>query len=203
MKRSIYLVFVITLFLTLSFPSLRAEEGMLPLSEIDKLDLKEKGFLIDAGELFNPNGVSLIDGIINLGGCTASFVSPDGLILTNYHCAFGAIQAVTTPEKDYMRDGFFSSNRSEEVPAKRYTVRLIESYKDVSKDVLKVIKKKMTHAQRTKAVQKKMKKIVVNFEKKNPGKRAEVAEMFRGKTYVFFIYRYIKDVRLVYAPPRS
>ena len=65
--------------------SLQAEEGMLPLSEIPRLDLKSLGFKIDANELYNPNGVSLIDGIINLRGCTASFVSPDGLILTNYH----------------------------------------------------------------------------------------------------------------------
>ncbi len=203
MKRTIYFYLMCLIFLTFFVSSLMSEEGMLPLSEIHKLDLKSKGFLLDAKELYNPDGVSLIDGIINLSGCTASFVSKEGLMLTNYHCAFRAIQSVTTKEQDYMHNGFSALNRSEEVQAKGYTVRINESYKDVSKEVLSVVNKKMTYAQRTRAIEKRMKEIEVRIEKKNPGKRAEVAEMFAGKTYVLFIYRYLKDVRLVYAPPRS
>jgi hypothetical protein len=183
--------------------SLNAEEGMFPLSEIHKLDLKARGFDIKPVELYNPNGISLIDGIIDLDGCTASFVSADGLILTNYHCAFGAIQSLTTPENDYLQDGFYAADRCAELPAKRYSVRLIESYRDVSREVLSVLKKKMTHAQRRQATEEKMNRLVAAIEKDHPGKRAEVAEMFRGKTYVLFVYKYIKDVRLVYAPPRS
>jgi hypothetical protein len=99
----------------------------------------------------------LIDGIINLKGCTASFVSPDGLLLTNYHCAFGAIQSVTTKEKDYMRDGFIANNRSQEMQTENYTVRVIEFYREVSKEVLSVVKKEMDYAQRTKAIEKKIK----------------------------------------------
>ncbi len=197
-----HVICIIALILSLG-PALRSEEGMFPLSEIHKLDLKARGFAIASTELYNPNGVSLIDGIIDLDGCTASFVSGDGLILTNYHCAFGAIQSLTTTENDYLRDGFYAAERGAELPAKRYTVRLIESYRDVSQEVLSVIRKKMTHAQRSKAIEEKMKRLVVAVEKERPGKRAEVAEMFRGKTYVLFIYDYIKDVRLVYAPPRS
>jgi hypothetical protein len=182
---------------------IHAEEGMLPLSEINKLDLKALGLKIDPKELYNPDGISLIDGIINLGGCTASFVSPDGLILTNYHCAFRAVQSVTTEEKDYLRDGFIAPDRSQELPAKGYTAQVIEFYRDVSEDVLSVVKKKMTYAQRAKAIEKQVKKIEVSTEKKYPGRRAEVAEMFIGKTYVLFVYTYLKDIRLVYAPPRS
>jgi len=202
MKRLIGFFVVIFLFLNLSF-FLHPEEGMIPLSEIHKLDLKALGFQLDSKELYNPNGISLIDGIINLRGCTASFVSPDGLMLTNYHCAFGAIQAVTTKEKDYMRDGFIANNRSLEVKAESYTVRVIESYREVSKEVLEVVKKEMDYAQRTKAIEKKIKEIELEIEKKYPGRRAEVAEMFMGKTYVLFVYTYLKDIRLVYAPPRS
>lgn len=203
MKRTI--CFGLMLIISLTFPAfnLKAEEGMYPLSEINKLDLRSMGLQLDAAELYNPEGVSLIDAIIDLGGCSASFVSADGLILTNYHCAFGAIQGVTTPENDYFRDGFLARSRSEEVEAKNYTVRIIESYRDVSGEVLSVLKKKMSHTQRAKAIEEKMKRIVAAIEKKSPGTNAEVAEMFQGKTYVLFIYRYIKDVRLVYAPPRS
>jgi hypothetical protein len=202
MKRLIGFFVVVFLCLNLSF-LLYPEEGMIPLSEIHKLDLKVLGFQLESTELYNPNGISLIDGIINLRGCTASFVSPDGLMLTNYHCAFPAIQLVTTKEKDYMRDGFIADNSSQEVRAENYTVRVIESYRDVSKEVLSIVKGKMDFAQRTKAIEKKIKEIELKIEKKYPGRRAEVAEMFMGKTYVLFVYTYIKDVRLVYAPPRS
>lgn len=198
--KHILCVFITVLILV---PALRAEEGMFPLSEIGKLDLKARGFEIEPAELYNPAGISLINGIIDLDGCTASFVSADGLILTNYHCAFGAIQSLTTTENDYLRDGFHAAEPGAELPAKRYTVRLIESYRDVSRQVLSVLNRKMTHTQRSKAIDEKMKRLVVAVEKARPGKRAEVAEMFRGKTYVLFVYDYIKDVRLVYAPPRS
>ncbi|HLP57684.1 MAG TPA: S46 family peptidase [Candidatus Deferrimicrobium sp.] len=203
MKRIICSSFMFVISLTFLFFSLEAEEGMYPLSEINKLDLRAMGFQLDADELYNPQGVSLIDAVIDLRGCSASFISADGLILTNYHCAFGAIQGVTTPEKDYFRDGFLARDRSEELEAKNYTVRIIESYRDVSSDVLSVLKKNMTHTQRAKAINEKMNRIVTAVEKKKPGTSAEVAEMFQGKTYVLFIYRFIKDVRLVYAPPRS
>ena len=197
-----HVIIIIALIFVLG-PALHGEEGMFPLSEIHKLDLKARGFAIEPSELYNPQGVSLIDGIIDLDGCTASFVSSDGLILTNYHCAFGAIQSLTTTENDYLRDGFYAAERHAELPAKRYTVRLIESYRDVSRQVLSVLGKKMTHARRSQAIEEKIKRLEVDVEKANPGRRAEVAEMFRGKTYVLFIYNYIKDVRLVYAPPRS
>ncbi|MBN2346977.1 MAG: S46 family peptidase, partial [Candidatus Aminicenantes bacterium] len=72
-----------------------------------------------------------------------------------------------------------------------------------SRQVLAAVRKRMSHGERAKAIEEAMKRMVVAFEKKNPGKRAEVAEMFRGKTYVLFTYEYLKDVRLVYAPPRS
>ena len=96
---------------------LQAEEGMWPLSEIHKLDLTSRGLLMDPLELYNPDGVSLIDGIINLSGCTASFISSDGLILTNYHCAFRAIQSATSAENDLFEDGFMAEDRSKELSA--------------------------------------------------------------------------------------
>ena len=198
MKKA-FLPFLLTLLL---FP-LRADEGMWPLSELHKLDLRSKGLQIDSQEIYNPQGVSLIDGIVQLGGCTGSFVSSEGLIVTNHHCAFGAVQAASSQEKDYVSDGFTAPSRREEIPAKGYTVRITESYRDVSAQVLKAVKTGMSPLARTKAVEKRIKEIVADAEKKNPGKRAEVAEMFSGKSYVLFLYTYLKDLRLVYVPPRS
>jgi len=183
--------------------TINAEEGMYPMSEIHKLNLNEKGLEIDALDIYNPGGISLIDGICKLNGCTGSFVSPEGLILTNHHCAYGAVQTASSAENDYITYGFLAADRNDEIQAKGYTVRITESYSDVSKEVLSAVKKEMSHAERTMAIEKRIKEIVKKAEKKNPGKRADISEMFIGKTYVLFIYTYLKDIRLVYAPPRS
>jgi len=180
-----------------------ADEGMWPISDIHKLDLKAKGLKIDPKEIYNPHGLSLIDAIVKVGGCTGSFVSSEGLILTNHHCAYGAAQAASTRERDYIKDGFLARDRSQEIEAKGLTARITDSYRDVSREVLSVVTEGMDLAERTKAIEKKIKEIVAETEKENPGKRAEVAEMFIGKTYVLFIYTYLKDIRLVYVPPRS
>ena len=70
----------------------KADDGMYPMSELPRLNLKEKGIELTAEQLFNPNQISLVDGICRVNGCTGSFVSPNGLIITNHHCAFDAIQ---------------------------------------------------------------------------------------------------------------
>lgn len=203
MKKSIRILNIIVLVSFALVNDTLTDEGMYPMSEIHKLNLQARGLELEMSELFNPDGISLIDGICNVGGCSGSFVSSDGLILTNHHCAYRAIQAASTQENDYLQNGFLAQNRSEEIQAKGYTVRITESYRDVSKKVLRVVKDNMDLAERTKAIEKKTKEIVKKEEKQHPGKRAEVSEMFTGKTYVLFLYTYLKDIRLVYAPPRS
>jgi len=180
-----------------------ADEGMYPISELYKLNLKSKGLKIDPKAIYNPNGIGLIDAVVQLSGCTGSFVSKDGLIITNHHCAFGAVQAASSKENDYVTDGFLAKSREEEIQARGISARILESYKDVSKDVLSVLSDKMDLADRTKAIDKKIREIVAETEKKYPGKRAEVSEMFAGKTYVLFLSTVLRDVRLVYVPPRS
>jgi len=194
-----FFILLLALVINLSL----ADEGMYPISEIHKLNLKAKGLKIDPKELYNPDGVSLIDAIVMVGGCTGSFVSPDALILTNHHCAFGAAQAASTKENDYITNGFLARTRAEEVPATGYTVRITESYRDVSRDVLGAVTVGMELAERTKAIDRKMKELAAEAEKQQPGKRAEVSEMFAGRTYVLFIYTYLRDVRMVYVPPRG
>ena len=180
-----------------------ADEGMYPLTELRNLDLHARGLTISAEELYNPRGVSLIDAIVNIGGCTGSFVSADGLILTNHHCAFPALQAASTPEQDYVTHGFLAGRRSDEIRARGNTVRIIESYRDVSGEILGVLADSMSPGERTRAITAKTKTLVAETERQQAGRRAEVAEMFAGKTYVLFVYTYLRDVRLVYVPPRG
>ncbi|MGN6545102.1 MAG: S46 family peptidase [Aureliella sp.] len=180
-----------------------ADEGMYPISSIGQLDLNRKGLAIAPEEIFNPNETCLVDGICRVNGCTGSFVSPSGLIITNHHCAYGALQSASTPQRDYLADGFQAHTRAEEVIAKGYTVRITESYSDVSQQVLSVVTPEMSFLERTKAIERRCKELEKQAEVAAPGKRAEVAEMFAGKTYVLFLYTYLKDVRLVFAPPAS
>jgi len=193
------LLILIVLFSTI----LHAEEGMIPLSELNKLDLKSAGFELTAEDIFNQDAPSLSDAIVKLGGCTGSFISPEGLILTNHHCAFRAVQTASTPENDYLQNGFNAGNRTGEIQAKGYTVRITRSFEDVSTEILKDLDSISDFAERTKTIRKRMKEVTVQAEEKNPGLRAEVSEMFRGQTYVLFLYTYLKDVRMVYVPPIS
>ena len=110
----------------------RADDGMYPMSELPRLNLKEKGIELTADQLFNPNQISLVDGICRVNGCTGSFVSANGLIITNHHCAFDAIQKASTAANDLLTNGFIAANREQEISAPDYQVRITENYRDVS-----------------------------------------------------------------------
>lgn len=183
--------------------NLHSEEGMIPISALKELDLKSRGIELSAEELFNPQAISVVDGICRVNGCTGSFVSANGLIITNHHCAFDAIQKASTAEKDLLTQGFHAASLAEEIPSPGYTVRVTEDYVDISTQVLSAVNEKMTGIERAKAIEQRRKEIEIQAEKDHPGLRAEVAEMFTGKTYYLFLYTYLKDVRLVFAPPSS
>ena len=179
------------------------EEGMYPLSEISKLDLKKAGLKIDINQIYNPNGIGLIDALVNIGGCTGSFVSDEGLIITNHHCVFDYVSRASSVENNYLENGFLAEDKSKEIPAVGLTCKITESYEDVSDIILTAANEAKDVSERTKAIQKKSRELIEEAEKKNPEIKAEVSEMFIGKTYILFKYKIIKDVRLVYAPPRS
>jgi hypothetical protein len=180
-----------------------AEEGMFPMTELERLDLASKGFQLGPRDLFHPGGIGLVQGICRVNGCTGSFVSPGGLIITNHHCAFEAIQNASNKQQDYLEQGFVAATRQQEIPAPGYTVRITERFTDVSESVLAAATPDMGFADRTKAIDRRRKELEQAAEKANPGLRAEVAEMFTGKSYYLFLYTYLKDIRLVFAPPAS
>ncbi len=190
-------------FLFLAFTPFRPHEGMYPLTEIRNLDLREAGLKIPVDEIYNPTGVSLVDALVNIGGCTGSFVSPEGLIITNHHCAFGAVQKASTMENNYLENGFLAESREQEIPAEGVTCKITQSYEDVSNEVLNAANAVADVSEREKAVEDKIKEIIKREEKKDPSIEAQVSEMFIGETYILFRYKVIKDVRLVYVPPRA
>lgn len=177
-------------------------EGMFPLSEISKLDLKKAGLKIKTKEVYNPNGVSLVDALVRVGGCTGSFVSEEGLIITNHHCAFSSAANASSKENDYITNGFLAKDKSEEIRT-GITCRITASYRDVSDAVLTGTDKAKNADERAEIIAKNIKHITEDEQKANPDLEIEISEMFIGKAYTLFRYQQIKDVRLVYIPQRS
>lgn len=201
-KQSKIFLFLIILLSFAFIPSV-PDEGMFPLNDIRNLDLKSAGLKISIDEVYNPEGVSLVDALVKVGGCTGSFVSEEGLILTNHHCIFGAVQEASTVENNYLENGFVANTRDEEIPAKGLTCRITVSYEDVSAEVLEAADKADDISKRTDAISIKIREIIKREEEKDSTIKAEVSEMFVGESYVLFRYQMINDVRIVYAPPRS
>ncbi|MCJ7496719.1 MAG: S46 family peptidase [candidate division Zixibacteria bacterium] len=202
-KKILLALLVLFLWGFLSLNSL-ADEGMWLLDSIDKLpidSLKAKGLKLNPEEIYNPKGGGISDAVVQIGA-TSSFVSPEGLIITNHHVAFGAIQRQSTPEHNYLRDGFYAKTREEEIPAIGTNVYITKSFKDVTDKVLKVVNEKMSDLERYKAIEKITKKIIKECEK-GEDIRCRLASMYEGKEYYLFASFKIRDVRLVFAPPRS
>lgn len=194
---------VLISLLTLSFVSFNPNEGMYPLTEIGNVNLREAGLKIPVAQVYNPDSVSLVNAVVHLGGCTGSFVSPEGLIVTNHHCVFGAVQRSSTTQNNYLENGFLARSNAEEIPAEGMTCKITQSYEDVSELILKAANAVDDISERERAIENKINEIVKDEEEKDPAIEAQVAEMFAGETYILFRYKVLKDVRLVYIPPRD
>jgi hypothetical protein len=204
MKKFVAFVLIAaTWLITLSHSNRKHDEGMFLLSDLRNIDLKKIGLNISPEELYNPNGVSLIDAIVRVGGCTGSFLSDDGLIITNHHCAFGFVQQISNAQNNYIKDGFLAMNREQEVQAKGLVCRITASYQDVSQNVLAGTETIIDATTRAQIVAKNIRTLTEIENQKNPGLQCEISEMFTGRTYVLFRYKLLKDVRLVYVPARS
>jgi hypothetical protein len=203
MKKSILLLTALCVLSSIQFSAIAPDEGMFPLSEISKLDLKKAGLKIDQTQVYNPKGLSLVDALVNVGGCTGSFVSNQGLIITNHHCAFESVQLASTPEKDYLTNGFVAKTMEQEIPAKNLTCKITDSYEDVSNTILSAVSDIVDPSERINKINAKIAEIIKAEEAKDKSIKAEISEMFIGRTYVLFRYKTIKDVRLVYIPQRA
>ncbi len=122
-SRWLILAFVLSLVLAAG-----ADEGMWMPHQMKDLNLKSQGLRMDPGELYKKDGTGLMSAVVNLGGGTGEFVSPEGLVLTNHHVAYGAVQRASSKEKDYITDGFLAWTRGEEIPAQGYQVGVLLGY---------------------------------------------------------------------------
>lgn len=181
-----------------------AGEGMWVPQQLPEIagPLRKAGLRLDPKQLADLTGDPM-GAVVSLGGCTASFVSPQGLVATNHHCAYGAIQLNSTPEKNLMRDGFNAATLQEEVSAgPNARIYALDSIQDVTEEVEDVIARAPDAYARTQALETLEKQLVAECERE-PGYRCRLYSFMGGTAYRLFRNLEIKDVRLVYAPPGS
>ena len=202
MKKLLFLVALICM----GASQVRADEGMWLPSEILKKikDIQSQGFKLSAEDIYSVNKSSLKDAVVRFGGgCTGELISPEGLLITNHHCGFGQIQSHSSVEHDYLRDGFWAMSRAEELPNPGLSVSFLEYMEDVTDQVMKGIKPKMTEEKRNEVIAKNTKKIEEKAVIGGKGLRANVRPIYYGNQYFLFVYKVYTDVRLVGAPPSS
>ncbi|MGM9735013.1 MAG: S46 family peptidase [Candidatus Cryptobacteroides sp.] len=187
-------------------PRAKADEGMWLPSLIGSRigDMQSKGFRLDAEDIYSINEASLKDAVVLFGGgCTGELISPEGLLLTNHHCGYRYIQFHSSVEHDYLRDGFWAMNRSEELPNKNLTVRFLERMEDVTSAVLKGASETSSAQEIAEIVKRNSEMIVSEATKEGAGLKASVEALYYGNQYFMFVFREYSDIRLVGAPPSS
>lgn len=185
------------------FPA-KADEGMWLLSNLENnyKAMRDAGLELTPDEIYSVNHSSLKDAIVSLRFCTAEIISPDGLMLTNHHCSYGAIQSHSSVDHDYLSDGFWAKNRSEELPAEGFTASILIRMENVTEEILNELTEDMDPMEWATAIQEKSKALMEAAEDGN-FYSAQVRSMLEGNAFYLFVYETYRDVRLVGAPPSS
>lgn len=209
MKRNSRLLscfFALLLAISLVPRGVMGEEGMflpdalgsLPMEKLNKLGLK-----LPVSEIYNPTGASLTDAVVIVGGGSGAFVSPEGLLLTNHHVAFDALVDSSQPGNDLGTLGFVAKSRSDELPAPKYTVTITQGVKNVTNDILSRVPDSSAYPERLAAMQNKIRTLESTQSKEADGVRVRVVPLNEGLAYYQFTYLILRDVRIVYAPPKN
>ena len=186
--------------------NVKADEGMWLLPLIEKLNIEkmnEMGFKLTAEDIFSINQSSIKDAVVIFGrGCTGELISEKGLILTNHHCGYGAIQSLSSMENNYLEDGFWAATFDDEIPAPGLTVSFLKQMEDVTEQVLEGVSDDMPFAERQQKIVENRTKIIkeVQGETKN---RVLVQDFFGGNQYFLVVYEVFSDIRFVGAPPTT
>ena len=204
MKRFISIIAALTLFAGSAF----ADEGMWLLPLIQKMNgkaMKELGCELTPKQIYDINNTSLKDAIVQFGGgCTGEIISSEGLLVTNHHCGYGNIQKLSSVEHDYLKDGYWAMNRSEELPCEGLTVTFLQYMQDVT-PIIKKAEKKAAKAgvNAEELIEAAIDDVVAEAKKDNPYCEVEVETFYNQNVYYLIVYKVYKDVRFVGAPPSS
>ncbi len=198
-------VFLLLSAITLNVSPVKADEGMwLPfLVGRNYEDMKKHGLNLSAEEIYSINNSSLKDAVISFGGfCTGELISNNGLVLTNHHCGYGAIADVSTPEHNYLDNGFWAKKHADEIYIPGLHATFVIRMADVTKDILPYLNDKMSAQERSEKVAE-LEKILVAEGTKGTKYSGFVRDFYDGNEFYLFITERYNDIRLVGTPPQS
>ena len=208
MKRIISIITALTIFAGGAI----ADEGMWLLPLLEKMNgkaMKELGCELTPKQIYDINNTSLKDAIVQFGnGCTGEIISSEGLLVTNHHCGYSNIQKLSSVEHDYLKDGYWAMNRSEELPCEGLTVTFLEYMQDVTKTVEKIREKaskeyKGDEAKEQEAIATKLEALIKEVEDNNPGCIVTLQDFYNNNVFYIIVYKVYRDIRFVGAPPSS
>jgi len=181
-----------------------ADEGIWLLNELPMETLNQAGFQLSADQMYDTDNPSWSDAIVQIGGGTGSFVSGNGLVVTNHHVAYDALQALSSEQHNYTRDGYEATSPEEELYAEGYQAFLALEWNDVTNQVLSNVTSQMSPAERANAIENAVNRIEEEASS-DAGDiyRFEVTSFDSGLRYILFQYMRFDDIRLVYAPPEA
>ena len=203
-KINLILLLLISYLLPLT---LTAQQGgmWIPslLEGMNAKEMKSLGMKMSVSDIYNINKSSLKDAVPHFnGGCTAEIISNQGLLLTNHHCGYGQIQAHSSVQNDYLTNGFWAKNLSEELPNKNLEVTFIVRIEDVTKKVLADTQNLKDETLRNAQIERNIASLVQNSPKES-WQENRIRAFYEGNQYILFVVETFKDVRLVGAPPSA
>ena len=173
-------------------PSAKADEGMWLLPLLEKINsdaLRNLGARLTPEQIYSVNNASIKDAIVQFGGgCTGEIISSNGLLVTNHHCGYGNIQSLSSEEHNYLEDGYWAKNLSEELPVPGLTVKFLQSMTDVTGKA---------------DTDKKKEALIEKALKENPNCVAQIVNFYNNNVQYLIVYKIYRDVRFVGAPPAS
>ncbi len=198
---------LLILLLSLSlFAGVRADEGMWMLPLIQKLNIQKMngmGCTLTADQIYSDKSVSLKDAVVVFGnGCTGVMVSNQGLVFTNHHCGFSAIQEASTVEHNYLKNGFTSQKQEDEIPSSGLSVKFLVKIQDVTERIISQLPDTLLGKART-SKQDSISKVIEKEAEKDNVYSASVKPFFAGNEYYLFVYEKFTDVRFAFAPPAA
>lgn len=204
---------LLVMFALLAVSMAKADEGMWLLSKLKQQNIakmQQMGFKLTAEDIYDVNKPGIKDAIVGLGNagrpfrhfCSGEIISPNGLLLTNHHCGFSALQSHSSVEHDYLQDGFWAYETKDELTNPGITASILERMEDVTDRVAPLLKDDMSEMDRNIIIDS-ISAVIVREATKDTKLSGQVQAMFEGNQYFLFLYTIYKDVRLVGAPPQS
>ncbi|MFZ0391956.1 MAG: S46 family peptidase, partial [Calditrichia bacterium] len=193
-------LFAVGMLLTVcSISLIRADEGMWLPHQIAGLNLAKAGLEMNPEDLYKMDGSGIMSAVVRMGGGTAEFVSEKGLLLTNHHVAYGALQRASDSEHDYLQNGYLAETPEQEIIAPGYHADVLRRYEEVTGRFSEIYRENLQPEERRSRIDHLKKQLAAEAESQGPDIHAGVVSMYSGNQYFLFIYKRLQDIRLVYA----